>query len=165
MSSPYIPSIGNAEREPFKVSRQELGVWSAYPDATTVLTMLHWLGIKPSYAKPRVSNDNAFAESAFRTAKYRPEYVRRGFKDLDPALDWVSEFVHWYNVAPLNSGIRYVSPNQRHAGENHEILAARHLLSLAAQAANPKRWTRNIRNWAPIGAVALNPESPELIKT
>jgi transposase InsO family protein len=48
--------------------------------ATTVLAMLHWLGIKPSYSRPRVSNDNAFAESAFRTAKYRPEYVRRGFK-------------------------------------------------------------------------------------
>jgi transposase InsO family protein len=51
--------------------------------ATTVPAMLHWLGIKPSYSRPRVSNDNAFAESAFRTAKYRPEYVRRGFKDLE----------------------------------------------------------------------------------
>jgi len=65
--------------------------------------MLHWLGIKPSYSRPRVSNDNAFAESAFRTAKYRPEYVRRGFKDLDQARSWASEFVHWYNVEHLHS--------------------------------------------------------------
>ena len=43
--------------------------------ATTVLAMLHWLGIKPSYSRPRVSDDNAFAEALFRTAKYRP--VRR----------------------------------------------------------------------------------------
>jgi transposase InsO family protein len=133
--------------------------------ATTVLAMLHWLGIKPSYSRPRVSNDNAFAESAFRTAKYRPEYVRRGFKDLDQARDWASQFVHWYNVEHLHSGIRYVSPNQRHAGRDHEILAARHHLYLAAQAANPRRWTRNTRNWTPIGAVTLNPEKPELIKT
>ena len=39
--------------------------------ATTVLAMLHWLGIKPSYSRPRVSDDNAFAEALFRTAKYR----------------------------------------------------------------------------------------------
>ena len=37
--------------------------------ATTVLAMLHWLGIKPSYSRPRVSDDNAFAEALFRTAK------------------------------------------------------------------------------------------------
>jgi len=37
--------------------------------ATTVLVMLHWLKIKPSYWRPRVSNDNAFVESLFRTAK------------------------------------------------------------------------------------------------
>jgi transposase InsO family protein len=36
--------------------------------------------------------------------------------DLDQARDWAREFVHWYNVEHLHSGIRYVSPNQRHAG-------------------------------------------------
>jgi hypothetical protein len=71
--------------------------------------------------------------------------------------------VHWYNVEHLHSGIRYVSPTQRHAGQDHEILAARHHLYLTAQAANPRRWTRNTRNWTPIGAVTLNPEKPELI--
>ena len=51
--------------------------------ATTVLAMLHWLGIKPSYSRPRVSDDNAFAEALFRTAKYRPEFPLKGFADLD----------------------------------------------------------------------------------
>jgi transposase InsO family protein len=37
--------------------------------ATTVLVMPHWLGIKPSYSRPRVSDDNAFVEALFRTAK------------------------------------------------------------------------------------------------
>lgn len=50
--------------------------------ATTVLAMLHWLGIKPSYSRPRVSDDNALVESLFRTAKYRPEYPGKGFADL-----------------------------------------------------------------------------------
>ena len=34
----------------------------------------HWLEIKPSCSRPRVSDDNAFAETLFRTAKYRPEF-------------------------------------------------------------------------------------------
>jgi transposase InsO family protein len=50
--------------------------------ATTVLAMLHWLGIEPSFSRPRVSDDNAFAEALFRTAKYRPEFPLKGFADL-----------------------------------------------------------------------------------
>jgi putative transposase len=44
--------------------------------ATTVLAMLHWLSVKPAYSRPRVGDDNAFAEALFRTAKYRPEFLR-----------------------------------------------------------------------------------------
>jgi transposase InsO family protein len=46
--------------------------------ATTVLATLHWLKIRPSYSRPRVSDDNAFVESLFRTAKYRPEFPASG---------------------------------------------------------------------------------------
>ena len=37
---------------------------------TTVLAMLNWLGGKSSYSLPRVSDDNAYAESQFCTAMY-----------------------------------------------------------------------------------------------
>jgi transposase InsO family protein len=60
--------------------------------ATTVLAMLHWLGIKPSYSRPRVSDDNAFAEALFRTAKYRPDFPATGFADLQAARDWAVRF-------------------------------------------------------------------------
>ena len=53
--------------------------------------MLHWLGIKPSYSRPRVSDDNAFAEALFRTAKYRPEFPLKGFADLDAARQWAMQ--------------------------------------------------------------------------
>ncbi len=53
--------------------------------AVEVLAMLHWLGIKPSYPRPRVSDDNALAEALFRTVKYRPEFPSKGFADLDAA--------------------------------------------------------------------------------
>ena len=133
--------------------------------ATTVLAMLNWLGVKPSYSRPRVSDDNAYAESLFRTAKYRPEFPAKGFADLDGARTWAADFVRWYNHDHRHSGIRYVSPAQRHAGEDLAILAARHDLYLQARELNPARWSGKTRNWAPIGAVTLNPERDAIITT
>ena len=126
--------------------------------ATTVLAMLKWLGVKPSYSRPRVSDDNAYAEALFRTAKYRPEFPTKGFVDLDAARTWALAFVHWYNVEHRHSGIRYVSPAQRHVGDDEAILAARHALYTKARESNPARWSGKTRNWSPIGAVTLNPE-------
>ena len=126
--------------------------------ATTVLAMLNWLGVKPSYSRPRVSDENAYAESLFRTAKYRPEFPVKGFADLDDARAWAVSFVRWYNVGHRHSGIRYVSPAQRHAGEDRAILAARHALYATARELNSARWSGKTRNWSPIGAVTLNPE-------
>jgi len=96
--------------------------------ATTVLAMLHWLGIKPSYSRPRVSDDNAFAEALFRTAKYRPEFPIKGFADLHTARQWAMRFVQWHNDEHRHSGIRYVTPAQRHAGQDGLVLAARHVV-------------------------------------
>ena len=133
--------------------------------ATSVLAMLYWLGVKPSYSRPRVSDDNAFVESLFRTAKYRPEFPDRGFADLGAARAWAAHFVHWYNHEHRHSGIRYVSPAQRHAGADREILAARHELYMQARARNPRRWSGATRNWTPIEAVTLNPERDSVVKT
>ena len=125
--------------------------------------MLQWLGIKPSYSRPRVSDDNAYAEALFRTAKYRPEFPAKGFADLDAARAWALDFVHWYNHEHRHSGIRYVSPAQRHDGGDHAILAARHALYTQARERNPARWAGKTRNWSPIGAVTLNPERDSVV--
>lgn len=132
--------------------------------ATTVLAMLNWLGVKPSYSRPRVSDDNAYAESLFRTAKYRPEFPVKGFANLDDARTWATGFVHWYNVEHRHSGIRYVSPEQRHAGDDQAILAARHELYARARDQNPARWSGKTRNWQPIGPVTLNPERDSIVR-
>jgi len=131
--------------------------------ATTVLAMLHWLGIKPSYSRPRVSNDNAYAESLFRTAKYRPTFPAKGFANLDQARIWAGQFVHWYNVEHRHSGIGYVTPAQCHTGEDGDILATRHRLYTQARAANPRRWSGATRDWTPRGPVTLNPERDAVI--
>jgi putative transposase len=132
--------------------------------ATTVLAMLNWLGVKPSYSRPRVSDDNAYAESLFRTAKYRPEFPAKGFADLDAARAWAAGFVRWYNHDHRHSGIRYVSPAQRHAGEDRAILDARHELYERARALNPARWCGRTRDWSHIGTVTLNPERDSIVQ-
>ena len=133
--------------------------------ATTVLAMLNWLGVKPSYSRPRVSDDNAYAESLFRTAKYRPEFSAKGFADLEAARAWADGFVRWYNFEHRHSSIRYVSPAQRHAGDDHAILAARHALYTHAREQSPARWSGRTRNWSPIGPVTLNPERDSIVRT
>jgi putative transposase len=132
--------------------------------ATTVLAMLHWLGIAPSYSRPRVSDDNAFAEALFRTAKYRPGFPLKGFADLDAARQWAGGFVQWYNHEHRHSGLRYVTPGQRHAGQDRDLLAARHAVYQDARRRNPQRWSGPTRNWTPVGAVALNPERDAVVR-
>jgi hypothetical protein len=131
--------------------------------ATTILTCSDWLGVKPSYSRPRVSDDNPFVESLFKTAKYRPEFPVRGFADLDEARTWAADFAHWYNFEHRHSGIRYVTPAQRHAGADRAILAARHQTYLQARERNPRRWSGQTRDWSYIGVVTLNPERDSVV--
>jgi transposase InsO family protein len=131
--------------------------------ATTVLAMLNWLGVKPSYSRPRVSDDNAYSESLFRTAKYRPEFPSKGFATLDAARAWATGFVRWYNVDHHHSGINYVSPAARHDGHDKVILAKRHDLYIHARTLNPARWSGHTRNWSPVGPVTLNPERDSVV--
>lgn len=132
--------------------------------AITVPAMLQWLGIQPSSSRPRVSDDNAYAESLFRTARDRPECPAKGFASRDEARAGAAEWVRWYDIDHRHSGIRYVSPQQRHAGDDQAILAARHTLSVQARSAHPARWSRNTRNGSHIGAVILNPERDAVVQ-
>ena len=53
--------------------------------AQTMRMKAYELGVVTSYSRPRVSNDNLFAESLFKTCKYRPNWPTESFKSLDPA--------------------------------------------------------------------------------
>ncbi len=124
--------------------------------AFTMLAKLQNLGVMPSFSRPRVSDDNPYSESLFRTMKYRPEYPERPFENLNSARVWAERFVHWYNNEHLHSGIRFVTPEDRHCGRDIEILSKRHQVYLDAKKRHPERWTGKTRNWQHIGEVALN---------
>lgn len=130
----------------------------------TLKIKLEELGVLPSYSRPRVSNDNAYAESVFRTLKYRPQWPSNGFKDLAEVRRWVERFVRWYNHEHKHSKIRFVTPQQRHAGQDQQILDKRKVVLEKARNKTPSRWgSREIRNCTAVGAVMLNPDREQLI--
>ena len=129
--------------------------------AVTMKVKMEELGITPSYNRPRVSNDNPFSESTFRTLKYRPDWPSHGFSDLSEVRDWVQGFVTWYNTEHKHSRIKFVTPSERHDGLDTEILEKRRKVLLVARAKNPLRWSGDIQDCNAIGVVTLNPDRPQ----
>jgi len=127
----------------------------------TMLATLQRLGVVPSFSRPSVSNDNPYSESLFGSLKYSPAYPARPFDSLEAARDWVYTFVTWYNGTHRHSAIRYVTPNQRHRGEDDAILARRKAIYEDAKARHPERWSGATRNWSKVEVVYLNPDKPE----
>ena len=124
---------------------------------STMQVMLANLGVTSSFSRPGVSDDNSFSESLFKTLKYRPGYPSF-FTTRKSAEEWVEQFVDWYNTTHLHSGIRFVTPDNRHAGHDQETLAHRRRVYEEARRRKPRRWSKSIRNWTPIEEVYLNPE-------
>ena len=129
--------------------------------AATLESRLEELGVLRSFSRPRVSNDNPFSESLFRTVKYRPEYPRRPFQSVEKACSWVAAFVDWYNHQHRHSGIRFVTPDQRHSGEAQAISRHRAQVYEQARQRHPRRWSRSTRCWRQPEVVWINPPPPE----
>jgi len=125
----------------------------------TMLSTLQRLGIVASFSRPRVSDDNPYSEALFRTLKYRPWYPQRPFESLEEARAWVEAFVSWYNEEHLHSGFGYVTPNDRDAGRDEEILARRRKVYEEARRRHPERWSGATRDWTRVDVVLLNPDT------
>src|SRR5204862_5345847 len=124
----------------------------------TMLATLQELGVVPSFSRPHVSDDNPYSEALFRTLKYAPAYPRHPFASLADAERWVARFVAWYNQEHRHSGIRYVTPDERHFGREHSVLAGRREVYERARRKHPARWSGDIRDWSPVELVELNPD-------
>ena len=129
---------------------------------STMLATMQRLGVMASFSRPSVSNDNAFAEALFRTLKYRPGDPRQGFETLEQARQWVEKFVEWYHEEHRHSAIGWVTPGQRHRGEDREIHKVRRQTYEAAKARHPGRWKgRPVRQWKRPTEVYLSPRQPD----
>lgn len=126
--------------------------------SSTLKAKMEELGITPSYSRPRVSDDNPYVESLFRTLKYVPSWPSNGFDDLAASRAWLGEFVHWYNTEHKHSRLNYITPSERHKGQDEAILRNREKVLQEQRKKRPDRWSGKVRNCQPIGSVHLNPE-------
>jgi len=124
----------------------------------TLLATLQALGVTPSFSRPAVSNDNPYLESLFKTMKYRPAYPSQAFESLLAARRWVGMFIQWYNHEHRHSAIRFVTPAERHANLDTELLQKRANVYEEAKKRHPERWSGVTRHWQPVRVVHLNPD-------
>lgn len=121
-----------------------------------MLATMKLLGVMPSFSRPHVSTDNPYSEALFKTLKYRPSYPNR-FSTIEEAREWVHGFVYWYNREHMHSGISFVTPHERHYGQDKEILKRRRETYLQAYKNNPSRWSTRPKTWARQEVVYINP--------
>jgi putative transposase len=97
------------------------------------------LGITKTHSRPYTSNDNAYSESLFKTAKYQPTYPWQ-FETLQQAQTWADDCFTHYNYDHYHSGIAMLTPASVYFGTADEIIERRQETLDAAYAAHPERF-------------------------
>lgn len=106
----------------------------------TVAALLADLEVTRSHSRPRVSNDNPFSESLFKTLKYGPEFPER-FGSLSEARQFMDTFAQWYNHEHRHTGIGLHTPADVHYGLATDKAAERHAVLADARARHPHRFS------------------------
>ncbi len=123
----------------------------------TMLVMLEKLGVVPSFSRPSISDDNPFSEALFKTIKYHPSFpLTDKFETIFDTRAWIVKFSRWYNDKHMHSGLKFITPTQRHMGLDKKIMANRHGVYLRAKEEHPERWSGKTRNWQLPTVVTLN---------
>jgi putative transposase len=105
----------------------------------TLAQLLADLGIEKTHARPRVSDDNPFSESQFKTLKYSPGFPDR-FGSPEHARDISRILFNWYNHEHHHGALCYLTPAAVHYGRADAILAQRHQVQLAVYRQHPERF-------------------------
>lgn len=109
--------------------------------AKTFSQMLIDLDILASYSRPRVSDDNPYSESQFKTLKYAPSYPGR-FTGPQEARTYFQAFFTWYNTQHRHSGLGLLTPDSVHYGRTQQLQAARQHVLDQAYHKHPERFVR-----------------------
>jgi putative transposase len=107
--------------------------------AKSTAELLVDLGVAASFSRPRVSNDNPFSESQFKTLKYRPGFPGR-FESLEHARSFLRPFFAWYNNEHRHSGIGFMTPTAVHFGRAAALQVQRAKVLETAYRAHPERF-------------------------
>lgn len=128
--------------------------------AVGFIDLLATLGVQRSLSRPRVSNDNPFSESCFKTIKYQPDYPGR-FSGAAHARRWFAEFFQWYAHQHRHSGLALFTPADVFFGRVPQLAVHRQRALDDAYDAHPERFVRGrptVR--LPPAKVAINPIDP-----
>ena len=123
--------------------------------STVLKDLLADLDIAQTHNRPRVSNDNPFSESEFRTMKYRPNYPGT-FTDVSGARTWVSTYTSWYNQHHRHSGIALFTPAEVHSGAWAQQWQQRDQAQQAYYDTHPERFRNRPRTSSPSPVVGIN---------
>ena len=104
-----------------------------------VSELLRKLGVEQSHSRPRVSNDNPYSESQFKSLKYHGTFPGR-FESLEAARRFFGGWVRWYNEEHHHAGLALFTPAVVHFGEVSTRHAARQRTLDAAYQAHPERF-------------------------
>ena len=119
--------------------------------------LLSDLGVERSFSRPRVSNDNPFSESQFKTTKYWPSYPGR-FRGDDHARQWGSEFFPAYNRRP-HEGLALFTPEDLYTDRVDPVWRIRQAAMDRHYAAHPERYVKRPPRVArPPAVVSINPD-------
>ena len=97
------------------------------------------LGVTKTHSRPRVSNDNPYSESQFKTLKYCPSFPGT-FASQQDARAFCVEFFHAYNTHHRHAGLGLLTPNVVHSGQAQAVRARRALVLNAAHARHSIRF-------------------------
>jgi len=123
----------------------------------TLSQLLADMGVEKTHARPRVSDDNPFSESQFRTLKYWPGFPDR-FGSPEHARDVSRVFFNWYNHEHHHSGLCFLTPAVVHHGRAERVLAERHQVQLDAYREHPERFVNGPPSLQQLSeAVWINP--------
>jgi putative transposase len=105
----------------------------------TVAALLSDLEVTKSHSRPRVSNDNPYSESWFKTLKFAPVFPER-FGSLADARSFMADFVEGYNHHHHHTGIGLNTPADVHYGLATAKAAERAAVLAAARGRHPERF-------------------------
>lgn len=125
------------------------------------LDLMAELDITCSHSRPRVSNDNPFSESQFKTCKQQPDYPGR-FASVSQAREWFADYVEWYNFDHQHSGLAYFTPEQVFTNRVADVAICRQTALQTAYETHPKRFINGapVVQWPPKD-VWINPAHPD----
>ena len=82
------------------------------------------LGVKQLFARYKTPTDNAWIESWFRILKY--DWLRyKDYVSFEQLKAIIGQFIIAYNTKRYHGTIGYVTPQQKHTGQDRQILEAR----------------------------------------